>query len=286
MMTSIADTERAKFTNVELAGVQTALVGRERTTEIMLEAVRLFRAGKLDRPLMSSSMNGQTMFETDRSSEMQALFNAFDLVSMDGQPAVTVSRFWPQSFPERVATTDLIHDVLAAGAPMSVRHYLLGASERVLEKAKAEVRRQHPDAIICGSHHGYVEMQDLPQVIGSIRESRAEILWVCMGVPKEQRISLALKDQLSKDIAVLKTGGGVLDFLSGEKPRAPMIVQKIGMEWAFRLGLEPKRLFERYWRSNPKALQILLRTKPKYQVATWGVRLGSDENALGAAARE
>ena len=282
-MTSIAELERGKFTNVELAGVQTALVGRERTTEIMLEAVRLFRAGKLDRPLLSSSMNGQTMFETNRSPELRALFNAFDLVSMDGQPAVTVSRLWPQSFPERVATTDLIHDVMAAGSAMAVRHYLLGANARVLEKAKQEVQRQHPSAIICGSHHGYIELSDLPKVIQDIRESRTEILWVCMGVPKEQKISLELKAQLAKDIAVLKTGGGVLDFLSGEKPRAPVILQKIGMEWAFRLSLEPKRLFERYWRSNPKALQILLRTKPKYQIATWGAGFNSDERAAGAA---
>ena len=268
-----------RFTNVELAGVQTALVGRGRTTEIMLEAVRLFRAGQLERPLLSSSMNGQTMFETDRSAEMRALFNAFDLVSMDGQPAVTVSRLWPQPFQERVATTDLIHDVMAAGSPLSVRHYLFGANPRVLEKAKQEIQRQHPEAIVCGSHHGYVEMADLPEVVRDIRESRTEILWVCMGVPKEQHVSLVLKDQLATDIAVLKTGGGVLDFLSGEKPRAPMILQKIGLEWVFRLGLEPRRLFERYWRSNPKALQILLQTKPKYQAGTSPLGLNDNEDA-------
>lgn len=259
----------SSFTNVTLAGVEVALVSRERTAEIMLEAVRLRRAGQLARPLISTSMNGQTMFETNRSPEMRALFNAFDLVSMDGQPAVTISRFWPQSFPERVATTDLIHDMMAAGAPLTVRHYLLGASAQVLEKAKAEVDRQHPDAIICGSHHGYVDMADLPAIVDDIRASGAEVLWVCMGVPKEQRLSLELATRLAQDIAVLKTGGGVLDFLSGEKPRAPMILQKIGMEWAYRLSLEPGRLFGRYWRTNPTALQILLSTKPRYQVVHW-----------------
>jgi exopolysaccharide biosynthesis WecB/TagA/CpsF family protein len=257
----------AGFTTVSLAGVHTALLSRRQTTDIMIDAVVRRRAGKLDKILLSTSMNGQTICEANQSPELVALFNAFDLTNMDGQPAVLLSRFWPKSFPERVATTDLIHDVMAAGVQKGVRHYLLGASAEVVLKAKAALEAQHPGVAIGGVHHGYVEEDNLSAVVDDIRSTGAEVLWVCMGVPKEQRISLKLSEALGRDIAVLKTGGGVLDFVSGEKPRAPRLFQSVGMEWAFRLMLEPKRLFKRYWKTNPKALQILVTTRPQYKTA-------------------
>lgn len=254
------------FTTVSLAGVNTALVSRQRTAEIMIETVRKYRAGQLDKVLLSTSMNGQTICEASESPELASLFNGFDLVNMDGQPAVLMSRMWPQSFPERVATTDLIHDVFAAGRDEAVRHYLFGASAEVVAKAKAALEAAHPGALVCGTHHGYVDEADLGAVIDDVRAARTEVLWVCMGVPKEQRISLVLAKALAGDIAVLKTGGGVLDFASGTKARAPAVLQKVGMEWAFRLLLEPKRLFKRYWKTNPQALRILATTRPEYAV--------------------
>lgn len=254
------------FTTVSLAGVNTALVSRQQTAEIMIDAVRRRRAGQLGRALLSTSMNGQTICEAHETPALAPLFNAFDLVNMDGQPAVLMSRMWPQSFPERVATTDLIHDVMAAGCADGVRHYLFGASAEVVDKAKAELEAAHPGLTICGAHHGYVDDAGLAAVAEDIRATRTEVLWVCMGAPKEQRVSLQLSEMLGGEIAVLKTGGGVLDFASGMKARAPALFQKVGMEWAFRLFLEPRRLFKRYWKTNPQALRILVTTRPQYEV--------------------
>jgi exopolysaccharide biosynthesis WecB/TagA/CpsF family protein len=209
-------------------------------------------------------MNGQTIYECLRDPEIQRLFASFDITSMDGQPAVSVSRRWAEPFAERVATTDLIHDVFEAGSSRSVRHYLFGAAQPVLDKARRELERRHSGAIIVGTHHGYVSADELPSVINDIYNREAEVLWICMGIPREQTFALQIADA-ETSLAIIKTGGGVLDFVSGEKPRAPGVMQAVGLEWLYRLWLEPRRLGKRYLTSNPVAMRHLLSLNPIYR---------------------
>lgn len=251
---------------VLIHGVPVLLEGRDATARRYLDLVydRRGIANPGARPVLATSMNGHTIYEVGRNEKVHALFSRFKLTSMDGQPAVIISRLWPGPFAERVATTDLVHDVIRAGLPNKVRHFFLGASKDVVERAAARLRGQYPGIEIVGAHHGYFNDDDLPKLAREIDAAAPEILWVCMGVPREQEVALALGDLLSSP-ALIKTGGGLLDFLSGANKRAPRWMQAAGLEWLFRLVLEPRRLFLRYLISNPVALLALLRAKPRYK---------------------
>lgn len=251
------DAPSTSFQTLEIAGVETSLDSRRETTDFYLECIRLKRNGRLSRPVLSTSMNGQTIYEALKDRTIATLFNRFDHVSMDGQPPVLLSRFWRHSFAERVATTDLIHDVASAGLVEGVRHFLFGAEPDIVKAAAAQLRAAHPGIAIVGVQHGYVTGDELERVAAKITKSRAEIVWVCMGVPREQDVTLKLAE-LAPNVAVFKTGGGVLDFVSGAKKRAPTWMQSVGLEWLFRLQLEPKRLLKRYAISSPIALLYLL----------------------------
>jgi exopolysaccharide biosynthesis WecB/TagA/CpsF family protein len=83
-----------------------------------------------------------------------------------------------------------------------------------------------------------------------------------MGVPREQVFALRYRDRLT-NVGLIKTSGGLFDFLSGRNSRAPQWMQSVGLEWLYRLGLEPRRLFLRYLRTNPHALYLLLRHRSR-----------------------
>lgn len=250
---------------VRIVDLPILLEGRRRTAEMLLTCVADRRAGRRGPPILATSMNGHTIYEALVNAEVRALFARFDLNSMDGQPAVILSRrFWPEPFVERVATTDLVHDVVSLGADARVRHFIVGAKPEIAARAAGALQAAHPRMVLAGVRHGYFPDKEIPRLAFEIESAAAEIVWLCLGVPREQRVALALSRTLTQP-AIIKTGGGLLDFLSGVKPRAPAWMQRAGMEWCFRLGLEPGRLFARYAISSPVAFAALLAMKPVYE---------------------
>ena len=95
-------------------------------------------------------------------------------------------------------------------------------------------------------------------MIEEIAKLRPDVLWVSLGVPLEQEFCARNLDALT-GVAIVKTAGGLLDFLSLTKPRAPLWIQRIGMEWLFRMCLEPRRLILRYLVTSPHALSLMVR---------------------------
>ena len=91
----------------------------------------------------------------------------------------------------------------------------------------------------------------------SCRSLKPDIVWLCLGVPHEQAFYWRWRRELD-GVGIVKTGGGLINFLSGTRRRAPRLVQSVGLEWLFRLSLEPRRLFWRYALTNPHSLMLLL----------------------------
>jgi len=158
--------------------------------------------------------------------------------------------------PERVATTDLFHDVAREAQKSGLRFYLLGASNEVIAKAVANVKNAYPELTIAGFRNGYFGPGDEELVIDEINAAGADILWVGMGAPRELVFSLRCRARLN--VGVIKTSGGLFDFLSGKNRRAPYWMQAAGLEWLYRLGLEPGRLFWRYATTNVHTAYLLL----------------------------
>ena len=211
-------------------------------------------------PLISTSVNGHVLSLCAKSPRVKALFAAADVIHCDGQPLVMLSRLrGSRRLPERVATTDLFPAVAALAAERGTTFYLLGASEAVNREAVARSRAAYPGLKIVGASHGYLSPAAEADVVAEIAALRPDVLWVALGVPREQEFCERHRGALA-GVGIVKTSGGLFDFLAGAKRRAPAALQRAGLEWLFRLALEPRRLLLRYLVTNPHALVVMLRT--------------------------
>ena len=105
--------------------------------------------------------------------------------------------------------------------------------------------------------HGFFTDADLDGVVDGIRAARPDVLWIGVGRPRQERLAVELRDRLT-GVTWIKTCGGLFDFLSGRASRAPDWMQRLGLEWLYRMGLEPRRLFWRYAVTNPHAIYRML----------------------------
>lgn len=246
--------------DVEIAtigGLPIAVETRDEAAERMCR-MAIARRGLGGRPIYVTSANGQVLAECDRNAATRDLFLAADLIHADGMPMVFASRFLSHHrLPERVATTDLVHDVMARAARFGVRSFLLGAKPEINTAAITNLRATYPDAPDIVGRDGYFGADEEDAVVAEIEAFAPDILWIGLGVPKEQAFVRRNLARLGS-VGVIKTSGGLFDFLAGVRRRAPLALQKMGLEWAWRAMLEPRRLGLRYLDTNLTALRILL----------------------------
>jgi exopolysaccharide biosynthesis WecB/TagA/CpsF family protein len=254
MPDSIAPDDRPLPT-VTLGGLAVAVVDRQHCARRMIAAAR--RRGAT--PLFHTSANGEVLARTSRDPALAALFVAADQVVADGQPLIIASRLLCATpLPERVATTDLFHDVARLAELDGTTFYLLGAAPPQIAAATAAARRAYPRLRIVGACHGYLQGQALDDKLAEINALGPDILWLGLGVPREQHFFRDHAHQLQR-VGLIKTAGGLFDHMAGTVPRAPRLLQRLGLEWLWRTAMEPRRLFWRYLTTNPLALYALLR---------------------------
>jgi N-acetylglucosaminyldiphosphoundecaprenol N-acetyl-beta-D-mannosaminyltransferase len=218
----------------------------------------LARRGGYDPPLYVTSANGQVISLCASDPEMRALFVTADIIHADGMPLVFASRLrCREPLPERVATSDLVHDLAKVGVARGASLYLLGGTAEVVAKTRANLEASYPGLVIAGARSGYMTTAEEPVVAEEIAAAKPDILFVSMGVPREQAFILRNRERL-RGVGIAKTSGGLFDFLSGTKKRAPLWIQDAGVEWLYRLAREPRRLLVRYAVTNPHAAYLLL----------------------------
>lgn len=245
---------------IPLGGLPIAVIDCDESARVMIDSALAKRESRTP-PLIITSANGQVISMCARDEELLALFLAADLIHADGMPLVLASRWQSATpLPERVATTDLFHNVAHEAQSRGASFYFLGGSPDVIRQTVQAVRKQYPRLTICGFRHGYFNEAECQSVIDDINNAGPDVLWIGMGVPREQVFSLRHRHQLTR-VGVIKTSGGLFDFLSKKNRRAPMWMQRAGLEWLFRLALEPRRLLGRYLVTNPHALYLLV-SKP------------------------
>jgi len=254
------------FPLLSIGGLPIALVDRQTSAWRMVDAA-LARRGRGAPPQVVTSANGQVISLCARDPRLRALFLAADLIHADGAPLVFASRLkFSTPLPERVATTDLFHDVARVAERSGATFYLLGATADVIALAAHNVRKMYPDLKIVGFRDGYFAGHE-EEVVAEINAARPDILWVGMGVPHEQMFSLSWRARLT-NVGLIKTSGGLFDFLSGHKSRAPQWMQSAGLEWLYRAAREPRRLLGRYLTTNPHALYLLLTESAQPRTST------------------
>jgi N-acetylglucosaminyldiphosphoundecaprenol N-acetyl-beta-D-mannosaminyltransferase len=139
---------------------------------------------------------------------------------------------------------------------------MFDANEAENAEAVEIVRKRYPDLKIVGHSHGYFRGEALRAKVDEINALAPDYLWIALGVPYEQAFVEEFTPHLF-NVDVIKTSGGLFNFLSGSRVRAPRWTQQAGLERACRIWLEPRRLFWRYLTTNPRALYLLLnRSRP------------------------
>jgi exopolysaccharide biosynthesis WecB/TagA/CpsF family protein len=219
----------------------------------------LKRRGLWRYPAYLTSTNGEVTYRCAVSESERSLFLQADAIHADGMPHVFVSRLrCGVALPERVATSDLFYDVACEAEAKGATMFMLGATELSNTTAARLVENRFPALKLVGHRSGFFRNDDEEiHVCGEIAELAPDILWVSMGVPREQRFIVRHRHRLTS-VGVIKTSGGLFDFLAGFRPRAPVWMQDAGLEWAWRVCLEPRRLGWRYLKTNPLALYLLL----------------------------
>src|ERR1700730_4362578 len=234
-----------------IGGLPIAVIDRARSAALMVDTA-LARRNAAQRPLVFTSANGQVLSMCASDARIRDLFLSADLIHADGMPLVFVSRFLNKTpLPERVATTDLFHDTAIVAQQR-------GATKAVVDQAVRRTRELYPGLKIAGYSSGYFRRDgDEERIIADINQAQPDILWLGLGAAAEQSFAARNRDKLH-GVGLIKTSGGLFDFVSGKNTRAPAWMQRLGLEWVYRIYLEPRRLAGRYLMTNPHAIFLLL----------------------------
>lgn len=210
-------------------------------------------------PKVVTTVNGQviSLFQQN-AAYREALLNA-DHVAADGMSVVFASRLATETpLPERVATTDWFHAAAKAASRHGMRFYVLGATAEMNALAIARIRILYPYLRLVGARDGYFDRNRIEDVAGEIAATRPDVLWIGVGNPEQLLLAHRFKE-LIPSLTWVRTCGGLFDFLSGRRSRAPAALQAVGMEWAYRMALEPRRLGWRYATTNVTAAMAMAR---------------------------
>jgi N-acetylglucosaminyldiphosphoundecaprenol N-acetyl-beta-D-mannosaminyltransferase len=184
---------------------------------------------------------------SSRNEDLQEINRQATFLLADGMPLVWVARWRGTPLPERVAGSDLIFELARLAAEHGRRVFLLGAGRGVGRQAAESLIARYPGLQIVGIESP--DMQNLSdsehaELISRIREAQPDLLLVAFGQPKGERWIHANYQALGVPVSVQV--GASLDFAAGLVRRAPVWMQRLGLEWVFRLALEPRRLTRRY----------------------------------------
>jgi N-acetylglucosaminyldiphosphoundecaprenol N-acetyl-beta-D-mannosaminyltransferase len=204
---------------------------------------------------------------------MRALKDA-ERVHIDGAGISLGLKVLGEPVPPRRAGIDLLGDLCALAADIDASVYLLGARPDVVELTVQHLLAHYPGLRIVGARDGYFRPEEEASIVESIRSSGADLLFIGMSSPKKEL--LLQKHWPDLGVKIGMGVGGSFDVLSGKLPRAPRWVQVIGMEWFFRLVLDPRRLLWRYVRTNAAYFFLLTFAKLKSIVQR---QTGSRSNA-------
>jgi N-acetylglucosaminyldiphosphoundecaprenol N-acetyl-beta-D-mannosaminyltransferase len=174
-----------------------------------------------------------------------------DLVYCDGYGVRLAARALGRPVPHRMTGADWIWILAGLCERMGHPIYLLGSEPPLAREAAARLRRLYPDLEVAGAHHGFFDLHSPhnERVIEDILAHRPRIVLVGMGTPKQELWVDRYAGQL--DGAVVWTVGALFDYVSGHVPRAPRWLADNGLEWIFRLAIEPQRMWRRYLLGNP-----------------------------------
>ena len=218
--------------------------------DVALDQIRAAITGRGKGYVTVTGVHGVSESQDDAS--LRDIHNASFLSTPDGMPMVWMGKLAGSPVINRVYGPDLMLKVLEAGVAPGWRHFFFGGGPGVAEELQAALTARIPGLQVVGTYtppfRPLNESEDA-DLARQVSESRPDCFWVGLSTPKQERFMAAYLPRL--ETTLMFGVGAAFDFHSGKVPQAPAVLQKAGLEWAYRLLKEPKRLWRRYLRNNP-----------------------------------
>jgi len=224
---------------------------------VAIETIDGWIAGRRSHYVCLTGVHG--VMESLRNPEIRRIHNEAGLVAPDGMPLVWVSQLSGFAGVSQVRGADLMLALCASSPEKGYRHFFYGGRKGVAERLAASLQRRFPGFEVVGTccppFRPLTEEEDA-WIVDQINSSGADIVWVGLSTPKQERWMAAHLGKL--DVPVMIGVGAAFDFHAGLVAQAPRWMQRSGLEWLFRLIVEPRRLWRRYLFNNPSFLAMLL----------------------------
>lgn len=191
------------------------------------------------KPHLVVTVNSEMIMLANKDTVLYEIINRADLVVPDGVGVVWASKFLGTPLPERVPGVELMQRLVEESLKHNWRIYMLGAEPGVAEQAAKTLTETYPSVNIVGTHHGYFTKAEEPDVLAKIKVARPDILFVALGVPKQEKWAAAHLARLEIPVAI--GVGGSFEIFAGVTDRAPKWMRSHGLEWFYRLCKQPWR---------------------------------------------
>lgn len=239
--------------------VKTPVVGTPISMTSYEEVMGLLDQAPPDRAMTIAICTVHSVMSARKDPNLRKALNSADIATCDGVPLVWAIRMTARPEQQRVYGPALMRRTLVAGLP-GHRHYLFGSTQETIDLLQTQAADFAPDAKIVGSESPPFRTptpEEEEAMLERIRASGANIVWVGLGMPKQELWMERVGHRLPG--VTLVGVGAAFDFLAETKAQAPAWMQRSGLEWLFRLSQEPRRLWRRYLWNNPAYLVLLAR---------------------------
>lgn len=210
--------------------------------------------------------NVHMFIEAQDSEVFRELINKADIVTPDGQPLAWMLRLLYGKKQDRVSAMDFMPSMLARMQQEQLPVYFYGGTQEMLDRADAYVKKEYPQLKVAGLYSPPfrpLTADEENEIAANINASGAGLVFVFLGCPKQERWMAAMKGKVN---AVMTGVGGSIPVTIGMQKRAPLWMQKAGLEWLYRFAQEPKRLFKRYAYTNSKFVWIMTKAFIKLRI--------------------
>lgn len=184
--------------------------------------------------------NTEILLKTERKDNEKYLINSAEILIPDGKGLILASKILKTPLKERIAGIDLAEDIMKIALKNNYSIYILGGKDNIAKQAKINLKLKYKALKICGTHSGYFSQEESNDIINKITSAKADILFVCMGFPRQERWIYENIDKLTNVKLAIGLGGSV-DVWAGKLKRAPYLFRKCSVEWLWRMLLEPRR---------------------------------------------
>ncbi|NQX86537.1 MAG: WecB/TagA/CpsF family glycosyltransferase [Flavobacteriaceae bacterium] len=205
-------------------------------------------------------VNAAKVVSLQKDLKLRQSINECDLINADGQAVVWASKILKKPLKERVAGIDIMEQLVRLAYEKKYKIFFFGAKENVVKQVVETYKDKYNSEIIAGYRNGYFDVSEESAIAEEISRSEADILFVAISSPTKENF-LYNNRELLKQVSFTMGVGGSFDVVSGLVKRAPLWMQKSGLEWFYRFLQEPGRMWKRYLTTNSKFIYLVLRAR-------------------------